>query len=123
MGKLIFEVRSEYLYASIEGGIDSYEIALGYWRDITGELFQRNLKCVLVHESIVAELSDTEIFRIASELREIGFSGVKIAILAIDPAHKSAIEFGALVGTNRGLRVRSFETVEAAEGWLLATAA
>lgn len=119
MSKLRFEPGSEYLYAYIESDIDSYEIALGHWQEIAAELFERGLKRVLVHENIVSELSDVETFRLASELRAIGFAGVKIAILDVHPTHQCSTEFSVLVGTNRGLQVRSFGTADEAERWLL----
>ncbi len=119
MSKLTFEPGSQYLYAYIESDIDSYEIALGHWQDIATELFERNLNRVLVHENIIGELSDGETFRLASELRAIGFSNVKIAILDNHPAHRGSTEFGVLVGSNRGLLVQSFETAAEAVTWLL----
>ncbi|MEQ1642062.1 MAG: hypothetical protein ABL959_01295 [Pyrinomonadaceae bacterium] len=119
MSKLTFEPGSEYLYAYIESDIDSYEIALAYWQEIAGQLFERNLKRVLVHENILGELSDTDTFQLASELRSIGFSNVKIAILDNHAAHRRSTEFGVLVGTNRGLRAQSFDTADEAVTWLL----
>lgn len=82
-------------------------------------MFERNLKRVLVHQNIMSELSDTDTFRIASELRAIGFSGVRVAILDNKSAQNTSTEFGVLVGTNRGLQVKSFKTAVEAERWLL----
>lgn len=119
MNKLTFEPGAEYLYAYIESDIDSYEIALGHWQEIAGQLFERNLQRVLVHENILGELSDSDAFKLATELREIGFSNVKIAILDDQPVHRRSTEFGVLVGSNRGLRVKSFETAPEAVNWLM----
>lgn len=119
MSKLTLEPGSEYLYAYIESDNDSYEIALGHWQEIAGELFERKLKRVLVHEDIIGELSDSDAFRVATELRAIGFSNVKVAMLDNHAVHRRSTEFGVLVGSNRGLLVQSFETAAEAVKWLL----
>lgn len=122
MNKVTMIPRQDYLYVYIQGETDSYQIARGNWTRISSEITECRLRRVLIVEDIAAELSDSDAFRVASELSALGFAGVRIAIVDIDSKHRISTDFAVLVGSNRGINVRAFEDVEAAEQWLVADA-
>lgn len=118
--RLKFEARPQYLFARVEAETDSYEISRTYWEEIAHECKVSNWKKLLVEESIPDGFSVAEAFQLASELPQMGLFGVKIAFVDLYADEQAEVNrFSELVAVNRGINTKVFESVAAAEQWLL----
>lgn len=117
---LRFEHRTGYLYAYVSGEHDSYEISRQYWQEIADLLKTTEYARLLVEEDIIENSSMSEVFQLGSEMAGMGFGGIKIAFFDRHIGHSDINDFGALVGSNRGLHALAFDDFEKAETWLLA---
>lgn len=115
--QLRFENRGKYLYAHLSGH-DGFEASLNYWHAIADEAKATGHDRVLVHENLAGDVSEDEMFEIMLSLISKGI-GIKVAFF--DENHESAElnALGELVATNRGLNVQIFDSLSAAEEWLL----
>jgi len=78
---LAFETRENYLFAYVEGEHDTYDICIRYWREVGDKLAELELDKVMIVEDIVEQSPLTDVFRLASELPDIGFRDRKIAFV------------------------------------------
>lgn len=117
--KLTFHNRPEYLHVRVEGGRDSYELSMAYWREIAAECGRVGAARLLVEEDIPEVVSYSDMFRIAAELPEY-FLGIVIAFVDRYADQAELNSFGELVAQNRGVRGRYFKEAADAEEWLLA---
>lgn len=117
--RINFEMRPQYLYAYVSGMRDSVEISLNYWREIAEECKRRKAARVLVEEDIMQPVSKLETYQIASEIPRMNFKNVLIAFVDRFLEHQEVNQFGEVVASNRGLRVKVFNEVSEAEKWLL----
>lgn len=115
---LIFERRPRYLYIHIISDRISYDIARQYWDEIFALRDHTNAELMLIDKDIPAELSFADAHQMASEVAVWEHHNVKLAICDRH-ATQSAIQFGEMVATNRGLNTRSFSDLGEAESWLL----
>ncbi len=116
---LTHELRPGYLYVNVRGETMSYEIARAYWDDIIELYEQTSCERLLVEKDIPDELNVVDLFKIAAEISTSGFWGVKLA-LCDRHASKKINDFGEVVTTNRGMKLKTFADVKKAEDWLLA---
>jgi hypothetical protein len=114
-----FENRPNYLYVYVSGEHDSYEISRRYWQEVAGECARLNASKVLIEEDIAEAVSIGEMYRLATEIPELGFFGIFIAFVDRYIEHHDLNQFGELVVNNRGVFGKIFNDVEAAEKWLL----
>lgn len=112
-------MRSRYLYAYVSGEHDSYEISRSYWQEVSDECARQKAARVLIEEDIREAVSMGEMYRLASEIPELGFFGIRIAFVDRYVEHQDLNQFGELVAVNRGLYGRLFNDIETAEKWLL----
>lgn len=117
--RISFEYRPEYLYVYVSGEHDSYEISLRYWREIADECSKNEVKKVLIDEDIPEAISMGEMYRLASEIPQLGFFGIRIAFVDRYIEQQDSNEFGELVAQNRGMYGKIFNDFNAAETWLL----
>jgi hypothetical protein len=117
--KLQFEERGRYVFAHIKGERASLEIATAYWTEIAERTLKSGLKRVLVIEDIPEMISIAEVHQLVTSLSDLPVKDVRIAFVDLYAEHSSLNDFGILVGENRGFTVRSFDTEEDAETWLL----
>lgn len=117
--KITFENNAEYLYVYVTGEHDSYDVSIGYWREVADECKRSNVKRVLIEEDIPELVPMSDMYRIASEIPTLGFAGVRVAFVDRYNEHQQDNEFGALVATNRGLYGKIFNNIEEAKNWLL----
>lgn len=110
---------SDYLEVRVSAEKDSYELSIKYWEEIAKKLARLKLDKVLVIEDIAGESDLTDIFRLVTELPDLGFRGIKIAFVDKHLSHQEQNDFGIMVGTNRGLHGKAFNDVEIARKWLL----
>lgn len=114
-----FEERSGYLYAHISGKKASFAIARKYWTDIAERAISSEVKKLLVVEDIPEAITISEVHRLVTELSELPVKDIRVAFVDQFAQHKSLNDFGILVAGNRGLSLRGFDSIEAAEEWLL----
>lgn len=117
--ELRFEDRGRYIFAHIKGNRGTLEIATAYWTEIAQEAIRTGLKRLLVIEDIPEMISIAEVHQLVTGLADLPIKDVRIAFVDLYAEHSSLNEFGILVGENRGFTVRSFDTEELAEAWLL----
>lgn len=117
--QLTFEQRPEYLYAYITGDRDSYEISRGFWLEIAEMSQNTGYKKVLIEEDIPEAVSISDMYRLATELPQMGFYGVRVAFMDRYAEQNDLNEFGELVAVNRGMMGKIFNDINAAEEWLL----
>lgn len=117
--QLSFEERISYLYAYVRGENASLEIARDYWNRIAKRALSLKVKKVLVVEDISEAITISEVHQLVTELSELPVKDIFVAFVDQFAQHKSINEFGMLVGGNRGLEVKGFESTDDAEKWLL----
>jgi hypothetical protein len=78
---------------------------------------------VLVEENISATASEEDVFRIASELPELGFGDIRMAYIDRFAEQKDINEFGQEVAEKQGVDVKIFSNMEDADKWLSGSSA
>jgi hypothetical protein len=114
-----FEHRPKYLYASVSGKDDSLEITRSYWQEMLDECRKHGFDKLLVEENLEGSLSMQEVYEFASEYAQMGFREILVAFVDRYPEQRQLNRFGELVATNRGGRIRVFDSVTDAKQWLL----
>lgn len=114
-----FEHRPKYLYALVSGKDDSLEITRSYWQKMLDECRTHGFNKLLVEENLEGSLSMHEVYEFASEYLQMGFHNILIAFVDRHPEQRQLNRFGELVATNRGGRIRVFDSVSDAKQWLL----
>lgn len=116
---LTFEDRGRYIFAHIKGERGTLRIATAYWTEIAQQVLKTGLKRVLVIEDIPEMISIAEVHQLVTGLADLPVKDIRVAFVDLYAEHSSLNDFGILVGENRGFTIRSFDTEEAAESWLL----
>ncbi len=116
--ELQFEYRPDFLVARVSGEQDSVAISLAYGSEIVRECQARKYKRVLVVEKLKQSLSITDTYTVASQWSQLA-RGLKSAFVDLEHEHQANNIFGEHVAANRGLIVRLFNDMDAAEQWLL----
>ena len=114
-----FEHRPKYLYAFVSGNKDSLEVTKAYWLELLKECRKGECNKILVEENLDGTLTMQEVYEFASEYAEMGFQDILVAFVDRHPAHQQLNRFAELVATNRGGRIRMFDSVGEAKQWLL----
>ncbi|MEO6589570.1 MAG: hypothetical protein ABIP06_09720 [Pyrinomonadaceae bacterium] len=83
------------------------------------ECRQNGFNKLLVEEDLESGLSMQEVYEFASEYAQMGFREILVAFVDRHPAHQQLNRFAELVATNRGGRLRVFDSVTDAKQWLL----
>lgn len=115
---IVFENYPNYLYALVHGDKYGYEVLAGFLREISDEVKKRGFDRVLVEENISATASKEDIFRIASELPELGFADIKLAYIDRFQEQWDLNEFGENVAVENGVDVKIFADQSEADTWL-----
>ncbi len=116
---LSFEKRDSYRYVYVEGEEDSFEISHQYWTEVAKECERTGMMKLLVEENIVGNGPMPDMFNLSAALPDMGFSDRKIAFVDCIADQAELNSFGELVAVNRGLNVKMFDNISAAEEWLL----
>lgn len=113
-----FEDGPNYLYALVHGDQYGYEILAGFLREIADECRERNVRQVVIEENISATASEEDVFRIASELSQLGFSDIRMAYIDRFAEQMELNEYGRKVAEDSGVDVKIFSSLEEADKWL-----
>jgi hypothetical protein len=119
--KIVFEEYPTFLYALVHGEEYGYEVLASFLREISEECKKREFCQVMIEENISATASKMDVFRIASELPQLGFAGIRMAYIDRFQDQAELNEFGQEVAVSRGIDVRIFNSIEEADKWLAAT--
>lgn len=114
-----FHQRPKYLYAQVSGRHDNIENARECWLDLLDACRKFEYDKLLVEENIEGNISMEEMYKLASEFPTMGFQNILVAFVDLHPSHQKLNRFGETVATNRGGRIRVFDTVAEAKEWLL----
>ena len=114
---LEFEDRGSYLYARLTGN-DSFAASLSYWHQIADYGKGKGIQKLLVHENLIGEVSETEMYDVMMDLKDSGLLSVKIAFYDENKAETELNSLGQLVATNRGANIQIFGSLEDAEHWI-----
>lgn len=117
--KIEFEQRPKYLYAFVSGRHNNIENARKCWLDILDACHRFGADKLLVEENIEGNISMEEMYKLSSEFPSMGFRNILVAFVDLHPLHQKLNRFGEVVATNRGGKVRVFDTVAEAKEWLL----
>lgn len=117
--KIEFQQRPKYLYAFVSGRHDTVENAKKCWLEMLDECNKFGYNKILVEENIEGNISLEEMYKLASEFPSLGFRDILVAFVDLHPSHQKLNRFGEVVATNRGGKVRVFDTVTEAKEWLL----
>lgn len=115
---LTFEVRPGYLYAHLASDKITVDIIRGYVEEIVAKSGETGLDRILLYRDIPAILTEGEVFHTVSDSLE-ALRGKQLALVNPYSDIEKPLRFGMTVGQNRGGNYASFDTVEAAEVWLL----
>jgi hypothetical protein len=116
---LKFEAREHYLAASVSGPRDSLDISLEIWSQLAKHCQARGYDRLLVEENLGTQLSEYEMFELASRLPAHGFGGIKVALIDAECDHKDGNRFGETVARNRGMDIQVCRDIDQAEAFLL----
>ena len=114
-----YEERDAYLYVFIKGPAEQLEASLEVFSAIAQECKDRGFKRLLIEEDLGTNLEFVDMYNFASQVPELGFRGIKVAVADLHMEQMPDNLFGETVAQNRGSLVRVFNDVSAAEKWLL----
>jgi len=117
---IVFEDSPKDLYALVHGDKYGYDVLAHFLKEIADECRKRNFDRVLIEENISATTSEEDVFRIASELPQLGFADIRLAYIDRFTEQGDLNEFGREVAEDRGVNVRLFSSFEEADKWLSA---
>lgn len=116
--ELIFDKRPKYLYAQVKADSIDRETALRYLQELADKCAEVNAERVMLERRIPATMSDADTYLIIQDIvRLIGPR--RMAVVNPYDSNADAMAFGNLVGANRGLPYRVFDSTDDAEAWLL----
>ncbi|MBT8043124.1 MAG: hypothetical protein KJN98_08130 [Pontiella sp.] len=115
--QLEFENCGSYLYARLSGK-DSFPASLSYWNKIADQIKQTKHDRLLVHENLIGELTEAEMYDLVVDLQDSGLIDVRIAFFDENPADESLNNLGQLVANHRGGDVCIFKSLSTARRWI-----
>ena len=114
---LSFARHPRYIHATVTG-TNTRDAVMRYLDDIRRECGKQDCYRVLIEERLDGpRLPTMDVFAIASE-GSMKALGVFHAIAYVDQRMGDMADFAEMVAVNRGMPVRFFRNVEAAEKWL-----
>lgn len=115
--QLTIEERPAYVYARVEGDLTPAN-ALRFLEDAHAACVKSGRTSVLLDMQLRGAMPTTSIYEVISQRAADGSKLHKIAYVPYDSGDPSMAHFAETVAMNRGVNVRIFESVAAAEGWL-----
>jgi len=117
---LSLESCAGYLHARVTG-TNSQQTVLDYTRDIHNACIERNLHAVLIEENLAGpSMPLSAVLQIIVARAPAAVKLLKrIALVDLNPEHDpSRLEFAEDAAANRGVNLRLFASVNAAQQWL-----
>ena len=119
--RLKFERRTQYVYCRLPRKDQDYFALRRTLQDIAEESFRFECPLILVEDNILNEMELGDILQLVRDLPMIGFARSRLAIVNRRINHRETNEFANTVAKNRSIPMRAFDSVGAAETWLLAS--
>ena len=116
--QLTFEERDNYLYAHLTGQ-DSFGASLSYWNKIADKVTELAATRLLIHEDLIGNVTEAEIFDVVADLLGSGLVGIRIALFDANSNDTPLNALGQLMANNRGGKVKLFKTLDAAQQWIV----
>lgn len=116
--RIVYEEYPTYLYALVHGEAYGYDVLAGFLGEIAAEVRRRGLRKVLIEENISATTTREDAYRIASEMPELGYAGIRVAYIDRFSDQKEINEFGHDVAVDNGIEVEIFSDQAEADAWL-----
>jgi hypothetical protein len=116
--ELTFDKRPSYLYAVIKADSIDRETALRYLHELADKCTEVNAERVMLERRIPAMMSDADNYLIIQDIIKI-IGPRRMAVVNPYDSNNEAMAFSNLVGANRGLPYRMFDSTDDAEAWLL----
>jgi len=117
---LSLESRAGYLHARVTGS-NSQQTVLDYTQEIHNACIERDLHAVLIEENLSGpSISLSAVLQIVVQRAPQAAKLLKrIALVDVNPEHDpSRLEFAEDAAANRGVNLRLFPSVAAAQQWL-----
>ena len=115
--QLTIEERPTYVYARVDGDLTPAN-ALRFLEDAHAACVKSGRDSLLMDMQLHGpSLPTTAIYEVISQRAADGSKLRKIAYVPYDGGDPSMAQFAETVAINRGVNVRIFESVAAAEGW------
>lgn len=114
-----FEHRAGYLYVYGQAPKDSFEVSLGFWKEVAAYCKEKGCSKVLVEEDFGTDNSMLDTYEIMNQGQIVGLSGIRIAFVDRHPEQMNNNLFAETVARNRGIIGKVFSSIQEAEGWLL----
>jgi hypothetical protein len=115
---IVFEDHPDFLFALVHGEEYGYEVLTGFLKDIADQCKARGYSQVLIEENISASATKELVYRVACELPELGFAGIRMAYVDRFSDQREVNEFGRAVAIDNGIDVRQFTAFTHAAAWL-----
>lgn len=115
---LVFEEYPDYLFALVHSEEYGYEILTGFLKEIADRCKELGYKQVLIEENISASTSKEDAYRVACEMPELGYAGIRVAYVDRFSEQDEINEFGKDVAIDNGIDVRIFKDQADAHEWL-----
>lgn len=115
---IVYENYPTYLHALVHGEKYGYEVLTSFLKEIADEVHARGFKQVLIEENISTGATKEDAYRVASELPELGFAGIRMAYVDRFLDQEEVNEFGRDVAVHNGIVVRLFDDQRTADRWL-----
>lgn len=113
-----FEKRDGYLYARIQADFMDLETAKKYLREVADRAENDGYDCVLLERDIPTMLGPGSLYFATQAFTEY-IGGKRVALVNVYEPIKDDIGHAVTIAINHGGLFQVFETVEAAERWLL----
>jgi hypothetical protein len=118
---LSFDFREKYLHVVVTGKSAVFDVMNGYFRKIADKCRQHACDRVLMFNRVSQIPAFMVYFRIVSELHDMGYGNIRLAIVNELNHTPENDQFAETVAGNRQVTLRTFPTVDEAEPWLLAS--
>lgn len=116
---LTIENRQHYLYIRVDGERDNAEITTRMWKQVATICRQTGQTKVMLVEAIEENIDLAEAYDTVWDRRYDEFANLSIAFVDLIEEHHEVNEFVNNCTRNRGLNIRLFRNIAAAENWLL----
>lgn len=115
---LTIENRKDYLFIRVDGERDNAEITTRMWKQVAAICRQTGQTKVMLIEAIEENIDLAEAYDTVWDRRLDEFAHLKIAFVDLVEEHHEVNEFVNNCTRNRGLNIRLFRSIKAAEKWL-----
>ncbi|HEX2639003.1 MAG TPA: hypothetical protein VHL50_00450 [Pyrinomonadaceae bacterium] len=115
---LTIENRKDYLFIRVDGERDNAEITTRMWKQVASICRQTGQTNVMLVEAIEENIDLAEAYDTVWDRRLDEFAHLKIAFVDLVEDHHEVNEFVNGCTRNRGLNIRLFRSIQAAEKWL-----